>query len=375
MQYHPQHRRLMKMTTQGPNQLFQQITYDYDNVGNMLGQANAAAVTSASQKGGTTDFSYQYDDLYRLVGSNGQFSPVNKIHAYQLNMQYDTIHNIKHKTQTHSIGEPSGQLVPQQKTSYDWSYSYGGLQPHAPTQIGNRGYRYDANGNQLGWTHGQNTQRNTIWDEENRIQLMRTGGHAITYKYNHEGKRVIKDGPQGETVYVSPYYTIRNGSTGTKHIYANKTRIVTQLAKKEDKKNAKDSTPEEKERYFYHRDHLGSGAYITDADGEIYQHLEYFSFGEIFVEEVSNIQRTPYWFTAKELDEETGLYYVEARYFDPRASIWLSVDPIMDSYLDGYPNKGVFEPTNLGVYTYVRNNPIMFVDPTGLYWGSVWGGL
>ena len=366
VQYHPAHRRLMRMTTQGPNQLFQQISYDYDNVGNMLGQANAAAVTSSSQKGGATDFSYQYDDLYRLVGSHGQFAPVNKIHSYQLNMQYDTIHNIQHKTQTHSIGEPSGQQVSQQKTSYDWSYGYGGQQPHAPTQIGNRTYRYDANGNQLSWTHGQNTQRNTIWDEENRIQLMRTGGHAITYKYNHEGKRVIKDGPQGETVYVSPYYTIRNGSTGTKHIYANKTRIVTKMAKKEAQKNAKDSTPEEKERYFYHRDHLGSGAYITDTDGEIYQHLEYFSFGEIFVEEVSNIQRTPYWFTAKELDEETGLYYVEARYFDPRASIWLSVDPIMDSYLDGYPNKGVFEPTNLGVYTYVGNNPIMFVDPTGL---------
>jgi hypothetical protein len=38
-------------------------------------------------------------------------------------------------------------------------------------------------------------------------------------------------------------------------------------------------------RYFYHPDHLGSTSYVTDASGEVYQHLEYFAFGETFVEE------------------------------------------------------------------------------------------
>ena len=84
------------------------------------------------------------------------------------------------------------------------------------------------------------------------------------------------------------------------------------------------------------------------------------------MEQVSNTQRTPYWFTAKELDEETGLYYVEARYYDPRTSVWLSTDPILDDYLDGSPNNGVFEPVNLGLFTYVANSPVMYVDPDGL---------
>ncbi|WP_414709498.1 RHS repeat domain-containing protein [Ramlibacter sp.] len=44
--------------------------------------------------------------------------------------------------------------------------------------------------------------------------------------------------------------------------------------------------------------------------------MEYFPFGETWVEESSNTQRTPYLFTAKELDEETGLYYFGARYYD-----------------------------------------------------------
>jgi uncharacterized protein RhaS with RHS repeats len=69
-------------------------------------------------------------------------------------------------------------------------------------------------------------------------------------------------------------------------------------------------------RYFYHPDHLGSTSYVTDASGEVYQHLEYFAFGETFVEEHSNTDRTPYLFNGKELDEETGLYYYGARYYD-----------------------------------------------------------
>lgn len=50
----------------------------------------------------------------------------------------------------------------------------------------------------------------------------------------------------------------------------------------------------EKFHYFYHPDHLGSTSYIPDASGEVYQHLEYFAFGETFVEEHSNTDRTPY---------------------------------------------------------------------------------
>ena len=59
----------------------------------------------------------------------------------------------------------------------------------------------------------------------------------------------------------------------------------------------------EADQYFYHPDHLGSSSYVTDVDGEIFQHLEYFPFGETWVEESSNTQRTPYLFTGKELDE------------------------------------------------------------------------
>ena len=61
-------------------------------------------------------------------------------------------------------------------------------------------------------------------------------------------------------------------------------------------------------------------------DGEVVQHIEYVPFGEVFVEERNNIWNTPYLFNAKEFDEETGLYYYGARYYEPRVSLWMNVD-------------------------------------------------
>ena len=82
-------------------------------------------------------------------------------------------------------------------------------------------------------------------------------------------------------------------------------------------------------QYYYHSDHLGSTSLITNLDGEVVQHVEYVPFGEVFVEERNNTWNTPYLFNAKELDEETGMYYYGARYYDPRVSLWISADPII----------------------------------------------
>ena len=129
--------------------------------------------------------------------------------------------------------------------------------------------------------------------------------------------------------------------------------------------NFKPNEEYEKMQFYYHPDHLGSSSYITNLDGEVSQHIEYVPFGEVFIEERNNTWNTPYLFNAKELDEETGMYYYGARYYDPRLSLWMSVDPLS---LD-YPN--------MATYTYCANNPIMATDIDGErilfvngYWNS-----
>lgn len=106
-------------------------------------------------------------------------------------------------------------------------------------------------------------------------------------------------------------------------------------------------------QFYYHPDHLGSSSYITNLDGEVVQHVEYVPFGEVFIEERNNIWNTPYLFNAKEFDEETGLYYYGARYYDPRLSLWMSTDPMQEKY------------ANITTYCFVAANPVKFKDLEG----------
>ena len=127
----------------------------------------------------------------------------------------------------------------------------------------------------------------------------------------------------------------------------------------------------EEETYYYHPDHLGSVSVVSNHRGEPYERVEYLPFGELWIEETDPATSyIPFRFTSKEYDEETGLYYHGARYYEPRLSRWMSADPAgfalinpMDE--DGKPRAGysVIEATNW--YSYVSNNPVLYVDPTG----------
>ncbi|MFA7616555.1 MAG: RHS repeat-associated core domain-containing protein [Weeksellaceae bacterium] len=121
------------------------------------------------------------------------------------------------------------------------------------------------------------------------------------------------------------------------------------------------------EQYYFHPDHLGSTSYITNLLGEVSQHIEYFAFGETFVEEHRSSNNSPYKFNGKELDEETGWYYYGARYYDPRISVWLSVDPpIYDgTYLNFEHDGGFANSFNHNSFSYCRQNPVLYIDPDG----------
>ena len=107
--------------------------------------------------------------------------------------------------------------------------------------------------------------------------------------------------------------------------------------------------------FYYHTNHLGSTAFVTDQSQNVTQGFLYAPFGEITTEYNSNFGSDiipKYSFNAKELDEETGMYYYEARYYKP--PVFTSRDPMMD------------QKPWLTPYHYCSNNPVGRMDPTGM---------
>ncbi len=398
--YVPTTRRLDALQTSNQLRTFMDMSYVYDDVGNIIRQGNAATVLDDDEIGGATDYTYTYDNLYRLTNATGFWgkSP-EEWETFDLDMTYDTIHNIVGKDQRHFERKPDDAKIVE-GTTYDWTYSYTGPQPHAPTNIGLRDFSYDLNGNQTGWVRTDTgSLRGVLWDEENRIQAIHeddgtidfTDDNAAKYKYDDAGQRIVKyDGLDGfENVYPNQFWTVRDRDTIFKHVFAGGTRLVSKRAlfESDPPQNQCDLTAwgwetgvgsglcqpiensnsvAELEQYFYHPDHLGSSSYMTNVEGLAYQHLAYFPFGEIWVQEFETILGTEYYFTGKEFDNDTQLSYFGARYYDPRTSVWQSPDPILASYMGGEINNGVFDPLNLNLFAYSHQRPIVMFDPDGL---------
>ena len=102
-----------------------------------------------------------------------------------------------------------------------------------------------------------------------------------------------------------------------------------------------------RETYCNHSDHLGSSIRMTDENGYVIQSITYKPFGSTCYSVGGN--EPSYQYTGQELDH-SGLYYYNARYYDPELGRFIQPDTVLDG---------------LNRYTYCGNNPVKYVDPTG----------
>ena len=194
-----------------------------------------------------------------------------------------------------------------------------------------------------------------------RIEYAGSEADAVTVDYDVKYSQQLQAIKENYATFGVPY----NGTDNDDYVNGegfccDDGSLEAAQAKAVAKANALDGNFQEGDAYenlqfYYHADHLGSTSYITNLDGEVVQHVEYVPFGEVFIEERNNTWNTPYLFNAKEFDEETGLYYYGARYYDPRLSLWMSTDPAEEKY------------PGISTYSYCRNNPIVLTDIKGFY--------
>ena len=169
------------------------------------------------------------------------------------------------------------------------------------------------------------------------------------YGYDPEGYRVVKRA-KGETIHyifegTEPIFEKKITSGDRKsYVYA----LGTYLARVD---GVIKETNEEV--YFYHTDHIGSIRAVTDQSGEVVFNTDYLAFGQRYGENTNGGFVEYHGFTGKEYDPDTGLYYYNARWYDADIGRFISEDPAAD-------------PNNPNLYVYGRNNPLRFVDPTGL---------
>jgi RHS repeat-associated protein len=176
-------------------------------------------------------------------------------------------------------------------------------------------------------------------------------GGTTAMDYDYTGQRVKKFGPLGLVLYPFAGYEIGPDGTKTKFFRVGAEMLAA--------KQSPVSNPEKK--LFYHNDHLGGVNVITDINGLKVQLNEYDPWGKVSSTE-GNVDPEKR-FTGQILDPESGLYYYGARYYDPELARFISPDPIV-------PSPG--DPQTLNRYSYVRNNPVRYIDPSGMsFWSAI----
>lgn len=207
-------------------------------------------------------------------------------------------------------------------------------------------YTYDDDGNLATATaRSDGAVTRYVFDGANRlVRIEHPTGAASTYRYDGWGRRIAKETGGVLTRYVYGFSDIllELGSSGA----------VTARYTHGDQLDQPLSMQRGGADYYFHADALGSIRLVTDATGAVQNSYDYDAFGN-FTQRVEGVP-SPYGFTGREHDAESGLYFYRARYYSPRLGRFVSEDPV------GFAGRDV------NLYRYVANDPLNHADPSGL---------
>ncbi len=374
--------RLITLTNTKPNGgKISEYSYTYDLAGRQITKTDLY---------GTTD--YEYDKAGRIT----KVATPGKTTVYS----YDKAGNRVSQNETYISLQPSdyvdettGKEIQYILKKSDYTYSNSNLLLKLVERMFDGDnkeiarkttkYSYDSNGNQLkqsishtlpdntglrpkttGTAYGDNVS-NTIdkqvektsytYDGFNRLKKTETvkAGVRTTVDFTYNGddlrvSKTVKKSDKGYTTEVTNYLYDRQNvileTDASTNVKARYIKGINYIAKADAAGN---------ESYYLYNGH-GDVVQTVDAAGVVQNQYDYDIWGTptLTVETTGNAIR----YTGEFYDEETGLYYLRARYYDPNLGRFTTED----SYW-GEDNN----PLSLNLYTYCMNDPIQYVDPTG----------
>ena len=191
------------------------------------------------------------------------------------------------------------------------------------------------------------------WDEDDRLVQVSKGVYAsgavlvneftVHYSYDSMGRMLRRDNGTDVTTFVWDGWDLLSETTGSvTTTYLVPDGLVWSFSRGEDV-------------FQVHTDALGSVRVVTDSDGDVVARFEYGSWGELLPGSFDNVGLALRFVGALGVrtDSDTGLLWMRHRWYDPTSQRFISRDP-----------KGLEDDSN--AYGYVANNPLVYIDPTGL---------
>ena len=280
---------------------------------------------------GTYTFTYEYDDFNQLERENNPL--LNKSITYQ----YDLGGNLK---EVKEYAYTTGTLVNPTSTVV---YTYDDTWKDQLTKIGNDDLTYDTNGNLLSYK-----TRSYSWQAGRQLAQITDDNLNAVYTYNESGIRTRKvvNGVITDYVLEGGKVILETTGSDTLHYsYDSRGQLVS---------FSLNGTP-----YFYTRNGQGDITGLIDASGTQVVSYTYDSWGKP-ISITGSLATTvgaknPYRYRGYRYDTESGLYYLQSRYYDPSIKRFISADGLVD-----------FRTlTSVNLYTYCVNNPIRYSDESG----------
>ena len=194
-----------------------------------------------------------------------------------------------------------------------------------------------------------------------QLAYLQNGISVINYTYNADGVRIGKSGSRAGTFIVSGTQILReiNSVATIDYLY--------------DENGSPIGLTYKGTTYYYRKNLQGDIINITDSTGAKVVTYTYNAWGKI-MSMTGNMElavNNPFRYRGYYYDEESGLYYLNSRYYDPQTGRFINAEPNVDygKFDEGAGLNGH------NVFAYCANNPVMFKDDSGEFVISISIGI